>query len=104
MTRKSATKGRRHQVARRRRLSPEEKVAQTEAREKQRIVRERALLESGVRKVEILATLKDEGVDLSHTTVTNVVAGTSRNADVERVFCKLTRTSRADMFPDEQGQ
>lgn len=69
------------------------------ARKRLQREREIALMDAGVKKVDIERALKSEGVTVSHTTVSSVIAGTFRNDDVERVFCQLTGTDAAKMFP-----
>lgn len=86
-------------VATRTSKTPEEAGAAEELRRREQLTREKAMLEAGTKKIDVLRTLELRGKKLSHTTISNVVAGTSRNADVEAVFCELTRTKPAEMFP-----
>lgn len=69
------------------------------ARKRLQREREIALMDAGVKKVDIERTLKSEGIVVSHTTVSSVIAGTFRNKDVERVFCALTGSDPLVMFP-----
>jgi hypothetical protein len=71
------------------------------ARKKLQRQHEIALLDADVKKVDIERTLEQRGKKVSHTTVSSVIAGTFRNADVEDVFCELTGTQRSVMFPSE---
>lgn len=71
------------------------------ARKRLQREREIALMDAGIKKVDIERTLYARGKKVSHTTVSSVIAGTFRNADVEDVFCELTGTERSVMFPHE---
>lgn len=76
-------------------------AAEVIARGKLKRSREIALMDAGIKKVDIERELQKRGKTVSHTTVSSVIAGTFRNADVETVFCELTGTQRSTMFPDD---
>lgn len=87
----------------RRRKSTADVVRDTETRLQQAKEREKALINADVLKSDIVRALEAEGIRLSKTTVSNVIAGEHRNAAVERVFCTLTKTDHATMFPAPDG-
>jgi hypothetical protein len=83
--------------------SPEDKAAEVLRQGKLSREREKALIDAGVTKADVVRTLESRGVKLSKSSVSAVIAGTFSNADVETVFCELTRTDRGAMFPAESA-